>query len=194
MMLTEAEHAHFNDLKFMYEVDLRHSSYDISNDIVSYSHDHKDLKKILSEFTHVINAENFVLLLTDHYSDSVIETYQDFQKAFSEFTDITHTNSSTVSFCHHDSDSVTESSSLLMHDNHADTSVIALASHSHHQYKSVKFIHLTDNFNDMMKLDKFSLIIAISDHSFCNFNAKKQQLNADSHTSSKTCHHNQLST
>ena len=46
----------------------------------------------------------------------------------------------------------------------------------------------------MMKLDKSSLIAAISDCSFHNFNAKKQQLNADSHISSKTHHHNQLST
>ena len=76
MTLTEAEHAHFNDLKFMYEVNLRHSSYDISNDIISCFHDHKNLKKTLSEFTHVINAENFILSLIDHYSDFVIKTYQ----------------------------------------------------------------------------------------------------------------------
>ena len=131
-MLTEAECAHFNDLRFMYKVDLRCSSHDISSDIVSCSHDHKNLKKTFSEFTHVTNAENSALSLTDHCSDSAVETYQDSQKTFSEFTDITHTNSSTVSFCHHDSDSVTESSSLSMHDNCADTSVIALASCSHH--------------------------------------------------------------
>src|SRR5205814_375814 len=110
MALTEAEHAHFNDLKFMSEVNFKHSSCDITSDIISCSHDHKDLKKTLSEFIHVTNAENSALLLTDHCSDSAIETYQDFQKTFSEFTHITHTNSSTVSFCHHDSDSVTESS------------------------------------------------------------------------------------
>jgi len=128
MMLTETECAHFNDLRFMYEVDLKHSSHDISSDIISHSHNHKDLKKILSEFTHIINAENSVFLLTDHCSDSVVETYQDFQKTFSEFTDITHINSFTISFCYCDSDSVTEFSSLSMHDNYANTSVIASAS------------------------------------------------------------------
>ena len=173
MMLTEAEHAHFNDLRFMSEVDFRCSSCDITSDIISCSHDHEDLKKTFSEFTHVTNAENSALLLTDHCSDSVIETYQNSQKTLSEFTDITHINSSTVSFYHHDSDSVTESSSLSMHDNHADTSVVASASHSHHQYKSVKFIHFTDDFNDMMKLDKSSLIAAISDHLPHDFNVKK---------------------
>ena len=45
----------------------------------------------------------------------------------------------------------------------------------------------------MMKFDKSSLIAAIDDHLFHNFNAKKQQLNADSHILNKTCHHTQLS-
>src|SRR5947207_2372146 len=125
MMLTEAEHAHFNDLKFMSEVNFKCSSYDITSDIISCFHDHEDLKKTFSEFTHVINAENSAFLLTDHHSDSVIETYQDFQKTFSEFTHTTHTNSFTVSFCHHDSNSVTEFSSFSMHDNHADIFVVA---------------------------------------------------------------------
>ena len=173
MTLTEAEHAHFNDLRFMYEVNLRCSSHDISSDIVLHSHDHKDLKKTLSEFTYVTNAENSALSLTDHHSDSVIETYQDFQKTLSEFIDITHINNFTILFYHHDSDSVIESSSLSMHDNHTDTFVVALASHFCHQYKSAEFIHLTDDLNDMMKLDKSSLIAAISDHLFCDFNAKK---------------------
>ena len=131
MMLTEAECAHFNDLRFMSEVNLRHSSHDITSDTVPHFHDHEDSKKTLSGFTHVTNAENSALLLTDHCSDSAVETYQDLQKTLSEFTHTIHTNSSTVSFCHHDSDSVTESSSFSMHDNHADTSVIASASHSH---------------------------------------------------------------
>src|SRR5438046_2268813 len=99
MMLTEAECAHFNELRFMYEVNLRCSSCDISSDIVLCSHDHENLKKTFSEFIHVTNAENSAFSLTDHCSDSVIKTYQDLQKTLSEFTDIIHTNSSTVSFC-----------------------------------------------------------------------------------------------
>ena len=138
MMLIEAECAYFNDLRFMYEVDLKHSSHDISSDTVSCFHDHKNLKKILSEFTHVINAENSALSLTDHHSDSV-----------------------------------TESSSLSMYNNCADTSVIVLASCSHRQYKSAEFVHFTDDFNDMMKLDKSLLIAAIDDYLSCDFNVKK---------------------
>src|SRR5437762_9073711 len=133
MMLTEAEHAHFNDLKFMSEVNFKCSSYDITSDIISCFHDHEDLKKTFSEFTYVINAENSALLLTDHHSDSVIETYQDSQKTFSEFTDITYINNFIISFCHCDSDSVTEFSFLSMHDNYADTFVVASASCFCHQ-------------------------------------------------------------
>ena len=85
MILTETECAHFNDLRFMSEVNLKCSFYNIINDIISCFHDHEDLKKTLSKFIHVTNIENFVLLLTDHHSDSVIETYQDFQKILSKF-------------------------------------------------------------------------------------------------------------
>ena len=45
----------------------------------------------------------------------------------------------------------------------------------------------------MMKLDKSLFIAATDDYLSHNFNAKKQQLNADLHTLSKTCHHTQLS-
>ena len=45
-----------------------------------------------------------------------------------------------------------------------------------------------------MKLDKSSFIVAISDHSSCDFNAKKWQLNADLHILNKTCYCIQLST
>jgi len=173
MMLTEIEHAYFNDLRFMSEINFKHNFYDIINNIILCFYNHKNLKKTLSEFTHVINAENSVLLLTDHCSDSVIEIYQDFQKTFSEFTYTTHINNFIVLFYHHDSDSVTEFSSFSMHDNYADTSIIALASHSYHQYRNAEFINLTDNFNNMMKLDKFLLIAAINDCLLCNFNVKK---------------------
>ena len=173
MILTEAECAHFNDLRFMSEVDLRHSSCGITSDTVPHSHDHEDSKKTFSEFTHVTNAENSALLLTDHHSDSVIETYQDSQKTFSEFTHTTHTNSSTVSFCHHDSDSVTESSSFSMHDNHVNTSVIASASHSCHQYRNAEFVNFINDFDDMMKLDKSLLIAATDDCLSHDFNVKK---------------------
>ena len=162
MTLTEAECDHLNNLRFMYEVNLRCSSHDISNDIILCFHDHEDLKKTLLKFIHVINTENSALSLTDYYLNFVIEIYQDSQKTFSEFTDIIHIKSSIVLFCHHDSDSVTESSSLSMHDNYADTSVVASASHSCHQYKSIKFINLINNFNDM-KLDETSFIAAIDD-------------------------------
>src|SRR6266487_3784043 len=97
MTLTEAECAHFNDLRFMSEVNHKHSFHDINNNIISCSHNHKDSKKTFSKFTHIINTENSALLLT-----------------------------------YHNSDSVTESSSFSMHDNHADTSVIASVFHSHH--------------------------------------------------------------
>ena len=138
MMLTEAEHAHFNDLKFMSEVNFKCSSYDITSDIISCFHDHEDLKKTFSEFTHVINAENSAFLLTDHHSDSVIE--------FSSFS---------------------------MHDNYADISVIASASCSCCQYKNVEFIDLTDDFDDMMKLDESLFIAATGDCSSHDFNVKK---------------------
>jgi len=75
MTLTEAECAHFNDLRFMYEVDLKHSFYDISSDTVSCSHDHKNFKKTFSEFIHVTNTENSAFSLTDHYSDYAVKTY-----------------------------------------------------------------------------------------------------------------------
>ena len=131
------------------------------------------MKKTFSKFTHVTNAENSALLLTNHHSDSAVETYQDFQKTFSKFIHTTHTNSSTVSFCHHDSDSATESSSFSMHDNHADTSVVASAFCFHHQYRSIEFVDLIDNLDDMMKLDESSFIAAMSDHLFHDFNVKK---------------------
>jgi hypothetical protein len=77
MTLTEAKHAHLNNLRFMYEVDLRHSSHGISSDTVLCFHNYKDLKKAFSESTHVINTENSALLLTGYHPDSVIKTYQD---------------------------------------------------------------------------------------------------------------------
>ena len=43
-----------------------------------------------------------------------------------------------------------------------------------------------------MKLDKSSLIAVINNCLLCDFNAKKQQLNADSHILNKTHHHTQL--
>ena len=116
----------------MSEVNLRYNSHDIISDTVLCFHDHKNSKKTLSEFIHVTNAENSVLLLIDHHSDSAVEIYQDLQKTFSEFTHTTHINNFTVSFCHHDSDSVIESSSFSMHDNCADISVVASASHSYY--------------------------------------------------------------
>ena len=131
MTLTEAECAHFNNLKFMSEVDLKHSFCDIINDTVLYFYDHENLKKTLSKFIYITNAENSALLLINHHSNFVVEIYQDFQKTLSEFIYTTHINNFTVSFCYHDSDFVTESSSFLMHDNCADISVIASASHSH---------------------------------------------------------------
>ena len=158
MILTEAEHAHFNDLKFMSEVDFKHHFCDIISDTVSCSHDHKNLKKTFLKFIHVINAKNSAFLLIDHCSDSAVETYQNSQKTFSEFTHTIHINSFIVSFYHHNSNFVTESSSFSMHDNHADTSVIASASCSCCQYKSIKFVNLTDDFDDMIKLDKFYLL------------------------------------
>ena len=99
MTLIKAEHAHFNDLKFMFEVDFKCSFCDIINDTVLYFHDHKDLKKTFLKFTHVINAENFTLLLINHHSDFIIETYQNFQKILLKFTHITHINNFIVLFC-----------------------------------------------------------------------------------------------
>ena len=130
MTLTKAEYAHFNDLRFMSEVNFKHSFHDITSDIVLCFHDHEDSKKTLSEFIHVTNAENSALLLTDHHPDPAVEAYQDSQKAPSEFTHTTYINNFIISFCHHDSDSVIEFSSFSMHDNHADIFIIALASHS----------------------------------------------------------------
>ena len=193
-MLTKTEHAHFNDLKFMFKIDFKHNFCNIINDIILCFHDYKNSKKTLSEFIHIINIENFVFLLINHCSDFIIEIYQDFQKTFSEFIYTTYINSSIILFCYYDSDFVIEFSSFSMHDNCADIFIIASASCSCCQYKNVKFINFTDDFDDMIKLDKFSFIAAISNHLFCDFNAKKQQLNADSHTSSKTYHHIQLST
>ena len=77
MTLTETEHAHFNDLKFMSEINLKCSSHDITNDTVSCFHDHENSKKTFSEFIHVINTENFVFLLINYCSDSAVEIYQD---------------------------------------------------------------------------------------------------------------------
>ena len=159
MTLTKAEHAHFNDLKFIFEINFKHNFYDIINDIILCFHNHENLKKTFSEFIYT-----------------------------------TYINSSIILFCYYDSDFVIEFSSFSMHDNCADIFIIASASCSCCQYKNVKFINFTDDFDDMIKLDKFSFIAAISNHLFCDFNAKKQQLNADSHTSSKTYHHIQLST
>src|SRR5438034_238546 len=136
MMLTKAECAHFNDLRFMSEVNLKHSFHDIINDTILHFHDHEDSKKTLLKFTYITNAENSALLLINHYSDSVVEIYQDFQKTFSEFTHIIHINSFIILFYHYDSDSVIESSSFSMHDNHADIFVVASASCSHCQYRS----------------------------------------------------------
>src|SRR5205809_6402741 len=90
MMLTEAECVHFNNLKFISEVDFKCSSHNIINDIVLHFHDYKNLKKTFSEFIHVINAENSALLLTDHCSNSVIKIYQDFKETFSKFIHITY--------------------------------------------------------------------------------------------------------
>ena len=173
MILTEAEHAHFNDLKFMSEVDFKHHFCDIISDTVSCSHDHKNLKKTFLKFIHVINAKNSAFLLIDHCSDSAVETYQNFQKTLLEFTYTTHINNFIVLFCHHNSDSVIKSSSFSMHDNHVNTSVIASASHSCCQYKSTEFINLINNFDDMMKLDESSFIAATDNHLFHDFNAKK---------------------
>ena len=187
MMLTKIKCAHFNDLKFMFEINFKHNSCNIINNIILCFHDHKNLKKTFSKFIHVINAENFAFLLIDYYSDFIIEIYQDFQKTFSKFTHIIYINNSTFLFYHYDSDSVTEFSFFLMHDNHADTFVIVLASCSCCQYKSAEFVDFTDNFDNMMKLDEFSFIAAISDCSFHDFNAKKQQLNANLHILNKIC-------
>ena len=132
MTLTEAECAYFNDLKFMFEINFKHSSCDIINNTVLCFHDHKNLKKTLLEFIHVINAENSVFLLIDYYLNHVIETYQDFQKTFSKFIHTTHINNFIVSFYHYDSDFVTEFSFFSMHDNCADTFVVASASCSCH--------------------------------------------------------------
>src|SRR5436190_21670385 len=114
MMLTEAKHAHFNDLKFMSEIDFKYSFYDITSDTVLCFHDYKNLKKTFSEFIHITNVENSVFLLIDYHSDFVIKIYQDFQKTFSEFIHTIYINSFIISFYHHDSDSVTESLSFLM--------------------------------------------------------------------------------
>ena len=130
MTLTEAKHAHFNDLKFISEINFRHNSCDISNNIVSHFYDYEDLKKTLSKFIYIINVENSALLLINYCSDFIIEIYQNFQKILLEFINIIHINSFTVSFYHCDSDSVTEFSFLSIHDNHADTSVITSASYS----------------------------------------------------------------
>ena len=63
MILTEAECAYFNDLKFMFEIDFKHNFYNIINDIVSCFYNHEDLKKTFSKFIHVINVENSVFFI-----------------------------------------------------------------------------------------------------------------------------------
>jgi len=81
-----------------------------------------------------------------------------------------------------------------MHDNRADTSVVASASRSRRQYRSAEFVDPTDDLDDMMELDESPLIAATGDCPPRDSNAKKRQLDADPHTPSKTRRRTQLST
>src|SRR6266496_3666959 len=67
MTLIEAKHAHFNNLKFISEINFKCSFHDIINDTVLYSHDHKNLKKILKKLFQNSLTQHILTVLLFHF-------------------------------------------------------------------------------------------------------------------------------